>query len=460
MIIIEGLKDDFLNNMKELLKNDFDSYIKSFEKDYYRGLRVNTLKISKENLKNILSKDFGDVNWCQDGLYYEKDFRPAKTPYYNAGLFYIQEPSAMLPVELLDVKEGDYVLDMCGAPGGKSTQIASKLDSKGLLVSNDYSASRAKIMAKNLELMGVKNCTVLAEQQSKLKTRFENFFDKILVDAPCSGEGMFRKEKSLINSWSNDEIIKYSHIQKDLLDNAKDMLKEDGIIVYSTCTLNISENEKVIDEFLKENENFELMQIKHSKLNISKGFSIDSKNNLQNTARILPYKNKGEGHFVAKLRKKTNTTNIKSGYSYFKHEKIKGIQFFYDFIKDNITENILSEEFELKLHGTSLFGVHKNLFNMSNIRVIRSGFHLGELKKNRFEPSQSLALALKSSQFKNILDLSIDDNRVEKYLKGETIHCDEENGWILICLDGHPLGFGKASKNKIKNKYDIKFINL
>ncbi len=446
--------------MKELLKDDFGNYTKSFEKDYYRGLRANTLKIKREDLKTILNEKLDDVKWCEDGLYFEKNFSPAKTPYYKAGLFYIQEPSAMLPVEILNVQEGDYVLDLCGAPGGKSTQIASKLNDTGLLVSNDYSASRAKIMAKNLELMGVKNCTVLAEEQSKLKMRFESFFDKILVDAPCSGEGMFRKDSSLINNWSEDEVIKYCTIQKDLLNNAKDMLKKDGILVYSTCTLNTNENEKVIDEFLEENKNFELQSIQHDDLQISKGFTENTIHDLKKTARVLPHKNKGEGHFIAKLKKNSDDIKKQTDDKFLKVDKISNIQLFNDFVKENLKEDIFSEDFLFKLHGTSLFMVHKNLYNMKNVRVIRSGFHLGELKKNRFEPSQSLAYALKMNQFKNVLNLSIDDNRVQKYLKGETIECDDENGLMLVCFEGYPLGFGKASKNKIKNKYDVKFINL
>lgn len=458
MIKIVSLDNKFLDNMKYILGNEYDDYINSFNNTFHRGLRANTLKISKEDLKKILCDEFESINWCDDGMYFKSTFRPAKSYYYNAGLFYIQEPSAMAPVEILNVEKGDFVLDMCGAPGGKSTQISSKLKGSGLLISNDYSVSRAKVMAKNLELMGASNYIVLAEEQSKLRNRFINFFDKILVDAPCSGEGMFRKDFDLIKNWSEDTVVKYSQLQENLLNNAKDMLKKDGIIVYSTCTLNLEENEKVIENFLKTNKEFSLLEIDVEKSNISKGFGSLTSTELNKTARILPHKHRGEGHFIAKLKK--NIGDVSNCNTSYKVDKIKNIEFFYDFIKEYLLFDILSDEYELKLHGTSLFKVHKSIYDMSKIRVVRSGFYLGELKKNRFEPSQSLALFLKSSQFKTVLKLNYNDIRVEKYLKGETIECGDEKDWVLICLENYPLGFGKANNGKIKNKYDVKFINL
>ncbi len=445
--------------MESIFNDEYNNYIDSYKNDFHRGLRANTLKIDISELKKIFNKDFESIPWCENGVYFNKDFRPAKTPYYNAGLFYIQEPSAMIPVEVLDITTGDFVLDMCGAPGGKSTQIASKLNGSGLLVSNDYSVSRAKIMAKNLELMGIDNYIVLAEKQSNLKNRFLNFFDKILIDAPCSGEGMFRKDTNLIKEWSEDSVKDYSEIQIDLLNNAKDMLKNNGIIVYSTCTLNLEENEKTIEKFLKANKEFSLLEIEHEKLHISTGFGNLTSTELYKTARVLPHKNKGEGHFIAKLIKNSSNPTYYTNKS-SKVDKIKNIEYFYDFAKNYLLFDISLKDYELKLHGTSLFKVHKNLYDMSKIRVVRSGFYLGELKKNRFEPSQSLALYLKPNQFTNTIKLKYDDIRVEKYLKGETIECRDEKGWVLICLDEYPLGFGKASNNKIKNKYDIKFMNL
>ncbi len=459
MIKINNLNNAFVNNIKKLLGDEFDEYINSFSIKHYKGIRANTLKINKNELKKLLNETYEDIKWCEDAFYYEDDFRPAKLPFYNAGLYYIQEPSAMLPVEVLDIQKGDFVLDMCGAPGGKSTQILSKMRGNGLLVSNDYSASRSKIMAKNIELMGATNFIVLAEEQAKLKKRFTNFFDKILIDAPCSGEGMFRKDSNLAKNWSEDDVYKYSSIQKDLLDNAKDMVKTGGQIVYSTCTLNTEENEEVILDFINKNPQFILEKIHYDELGVSSGLGRIIDDELNKTARVFPHRSKGEGHFVAKLKKITDTALENETNTNCKNVKIKGLEFFNEFVKNNLNIELLREDYLLKLHGTSLFLVHNNVYDMKNIRVIRSGFYLGELKKNRFEPSQSLALSLSMEDFKNVLNLKRDDILVSKYLKGETLQCDCNDGWILICIEGYPLGFGKSNKGKIKNKYDIKFMN-
>ncbi len=443
------LDEKYLKTMKEMLKDDYEKYIKSFEEESYKGIRINTLKTNKEDFLKLVDKKFENVMWCETGLCYRGEFRIGKSIYYNAGLCYSQEPSAMSPVEILEIKKDDYVLDLCSAPGGKSTQIGIKLENTGLLVSNDISNTRSKLTSKNIELQGITNCTILSENQNKLSEYFVGFFDKVLVDAPCSGEGMFRKDKELIKNWSLEKVEQYENLQIDLLEKALKMVKVGGEIVYSTCTFNIKENENTIKKILQKDD-IELVNIDIKKYGLNNGFGLNG------VARILPYKNKGEGHFIAKLKKtKGEETDINS--KPFK-QKIEGIEYFHEFEKKYFTKPIKKEGYVFKSHGTSLFIIHKHLAQLSKIRVVRSGFYVGELKKKRFEPSQALALSIKSDDFNEIINLKKDDNNVIKYLRGDTLEIDHKNGWVLICVEKFPLGFGKSNNGKIKNKYDKKFI--
>ena len=436
------LPENYIQQMKELLKDDFEAYMQSFEQERYYGLRINTNKISVEDFLKISPFPLEPIPWTDNGFYYQGDKKPAKHPYYYAGLYYLQEPSAMLPAQILPIEEGEYVLDTCAAPGGKSTELAAKLQNTGLLLSNDISTSRCQGLIKNLELSGSYNTWVCSEDLIDLSKRFAEIFDKILVDAPCSGEGMFRKEPHLISSWQERDDTYYPPIQKEILSCAIDMLKPGGMIVYSTCTFSTKENEEVIQDALHRHSDLHLVPIPKQPW-FSSGIGMEE------CVRLFPHKIKGEGHFVALLQKEGNASK-----KVVKKENSSLPGAFKEFLK------ICSFDFSkgcFSIKNDKIIWSPQQLPEQRRWRLLRSGLICGEIKKNHFEPSQAFALALKKSQFKNTVDLSVDDPRVIKYLKGETIDIKDRDttskGWILVCVDGFPLGFGKIDKGIIKNKY-------
>lgn len=446
------LPEEYISKMKELLKDEFDLYIDSFNEKSHLGLRANTLKTTPEELKTLLNIPLEPVPWCPEGYYYSDSERPAKSPYYYAGLFYIQEPSAMSTAALLPINENDRVLDLCAAPGGKSTQIAAKLKGTGVLVSNDISASRCKALLKNIELSGVSNAVVANETPEKLAIKFKGFFDKIIIDAPCSGEGMFRKDAEAVKNWCNNKSDMYCDLQRDILHSAKDMLCDGGIIAYSTCTFSPEENEAIIDEFIQNNPEFELLEVNKS-LGFSDGnplWTQSKSTELKKCGRLWPYKIKGEGHFLALIKKKDDQNKEIIQFNSIEKIKDENLKYFYEFMLENMNFEI-SEN--LKIHGTSLMQIPFGL-NLDKLRIVRSGLLLGELKTKRFEPSQAFAMTLKKDDVKNSISFNIDDQRVIRYLKGESFEVENCNdGWNLVLLDRFPLGWCKVQKGRLKNKY-------
>ncbi len=411
-----NLPKEFLQDMKDLLKEEYDSFISSYDMPSYKALRLNTLKIKD---KSLLPFDLEEVPWCKTGFYYSDNSTPGKHVYHEIGLYYIQEPSAQLPVEELDVKEGDFVLDLCAAPGGKSTQIGAKLNGKGLLISNEIIPSRAKILSSNIERMGIKNAVVLNEDPKNIAKHFKNFFDKILVDAPCSGEGMFRKNEEAILEWSKENVLMCANRQLDILQTIKSSLKAGGRLVYSTCTFSKEENEGVIEKFLSLNEDFHLVKWQ----------------------RIYPHKVKGEGHFCAVLQKDGQLVPTQ-----IKEKVLKQDPAFLDFVKKALNVDI---KYNLKFGDNLYLSPYTNL---EGLKTLRPGLHLGELKKNRFEPSHSLARALCAQDFKNVINLSKDDKEVNTFIQGNSIPTNL-SGWGVICVDNFTLGLFKGDGYQAKNHY-------
>ena len=291
------LSEEYLNRMRDLLgEEEFSAYLKSFDEERLYGLRVNTAKVTPEAFPELVSWDLKPVPWIPNGFYYEGTERPAKDPYYYAGLYYLQEPSAMTPAMLLPVEPGDRVLDLCGAPGGKSTELGVKLAGKGVLISNDISNSRAKALLKNLELWGISNICVTSETPDKLADVFGPWFDKILIDAPCSGEGMFRKDDDMVKSYEERGPEYYSEIQKEITDQAVRMLAPGGLLLYSTCTFSRCEDEEIICHILENHQEMELIRLPLFE-GASGGIGLDG------CIRLFPHKIKGEGHFISLLRK-------------------------------------------------------------------------------------------------------------------------------------------------------------
>ena len=432
------LPEIFFAQMKKIFcAEEYEKFFLSFDDPPVRGLRINTLKIKntheivekicEKNFEKICEKNF--VPWCNTGFIFS-DERPAKSIAYHAGLFYIQEPSAMSPAEILGANPGHRVLDLCAAPGGKSVQIAGHLNGECVLVSNDASPSRCRALVKNLERAGITNAVVLAEQPKKLAERFREFFDRILVDAPCSGEGMFRRDADAVKAYTANKPEACAAVQKEILRQAARMLKSGGRMVYSTCTFNMIENEDVISAFLEKHDDFFLAE----------------------TKRIFPHE-KGEGHFVALLQKRGERERNEN----FQAKQTRNLDF------EKFCGEFLDFEFprgEFVAHGVNLY-FQKTPLDLRGLRVARSGWFLGECSKGRFVPSQALAMGLRKEQAKFSAELS--DADAKKYLRGESLHLEFENEntkpWILICHDGFPLGWARLVQGRLKNNLPVGWVN-
>ncbi|TDF95989.1 RsmF rRNA methyltransferase first C-terminal domain-containing protein [Paenibacillus piri] len=568
------LPEAFLAKMKRMLGDDYPAFYASYDDPRWYGLRVNTLKCSNSEFLDLTDFRLEPIPWARTGYYYREEDRPGKHPHYHAGLYYIQEPSAMAPVELLDVRPGERVLDLCAAPGGKTTQIAAKLAGQGLLVMNDIHPDRVKALVKNIELCGVRNAVVLNEQPDKLQRPFGAFFDKILIDAPCSGEGMFRKEEDMAKAWQPDWVTKYAAMQRELLRQAAVMLRPGGRMVYSTCTFSPEENEAMIAEFIEAHPQFSVRQIEAVN-GLSSGrsewvdlaadlaaneaaervrsgndererehrlegsrlrrpgngragmpasgmekasaaikaqaivpppsesgsveISDGAKRAVEGTARLWPHLLRGEGHFVAVLEHAATPANDESGDA-GKHSELRSetgqaktevIQTGQETRRQRGSETALRPSVKqrsqpavdmqplyrfmeelaptvqvgrLVLYGEHAYAAPDGLPDLHGIRVIRPGWYLGSIRKQRFEPSQALAMGLHADDAVRTVRLAARDDDALRYLKGETldmagervVRSDESvpaKGYCLVCVDGYPVGWGKWLDGMLKNEY-------
>lgn len=454
-----NLPKDFENRMKNMLGGEYEEFERSFcTPDNHIAIRINTAKKGARDAALKIIGDSEPVQWCADGYYTDKSVISGNHPYHNAGLFYFQEPSAMSAVEALDIRPCDKVLDLCASPGGKSTQVGAKLGKGGILVANEISAKRAQILAENIERFGIGNALVTNESPSRLEKHFANFFDKIIVDAPCSGEGMFRKEPQAVDEWSIEHTASCAQRQLLILDSAEKMLAEDGYIVYSTCTFAPCENEGVISKFLDSHSDFELADIpKLAMLEGGVGAWADSARDMTAARRIFPHRQKGEGHFVAllvrrgnaecKVRKKSvprTDVNLKNALALYRK-----------FESETLTAQF---DGEFALFGENLYRLPDGISCVDNIKTVRAGLHMGVCRKNRFEPSHALCLALDKNMFRNSVNYAYDSAELAAYMRGETLGADC-TGWTAVLTDGYPIGWGKGSDGVIKNHFP-KYLRL
>lgn len=470
-----NLPEDYQSRMQRMFGDEYPQYLDSFNYSYGQTLRVNQLKKEPADFIRRFLLD-GQVSWCDTGFYYEGEQKLSAHPYYYAGVYYLQEPSAMAPAAFLPVEPGDKVLDLCAAPGGKSTALAAKLQGKGMLVSNDISASRCKPLLKNMEMAGVANAVITCESPEKLAGRFLEYFDKVLVDAPCSGEGMFRRDPSMVKSWSLEEVERYASLQREILVSAAQMVKPGGYLLYSTCTFAKEEDEQTVEYFLEQQEDFSLQQLPLCD-GIEEGrpeWTVHGRVDVKNCRRFLPHKVKGEGHFAALFKKKEQVESVNKQWikgeaalnsvhkekSYRQNGKQQSVS------KGKIPE--VMEEFmreipEWKQWKERVVFIKERAFllpeycpDFKGLRVVRSGLYLGDCLKKRFEPSQALAMALKPEEYRRSVSFPAEDIRVEKYLRGETVDIEDVqlNGWTLFCVDEFPLGWGKCNRGRLKNKYN------
>jgi len=479
------LPEKFLERMQNMLGEEYPAFLESLSGKRYRALRLNPLKTRIQEGKEKLPFTLSPVPWTKNGFYYEEEEQPGKHPYHEAGLYYIQEPSAMAPVPCLMEERASVaaiperqeehvsaaaiperqeepatpgrVLDLCAAPGGKSTQIAEYMRGRGMLITNEIHPQRAKILSENIERMGISNAIVLNETPESLSKRFIAFFDRILVDAPCSGEGMFRKNDNAGEEWSEENVALCAERQDGILDCAATMLKPGGRLVYSTCTFAPAEDEGSVSRFLETHPDF----------------------CLEKEERLMPHKIKGEGHFLAVLHCEGGLLSSAATAGTEKSLTLKDCREFLDFAKEALTipaEELTAGKILLRF-GEQLYLAPAETPSLRGLKVLRPGLHLGTVKKNRFEPSHALALFLKKEQVVHAVNLACDGTAVRKYLEGQTLTigegCDVEmadimtrgsmaaeqadvsllKGWCLVCVDGYSLGWGKAAGAVLKNHY-------
>ena len=458
--ILSCLPEAFLCRMKEMLGNEYEAFLESYTRPRTFGLRLNTAKISAAEFEKIVPFPVTPIPWVKNAYFYPADVRPSRCPLYQAGLYYLQEPSAMTPASCLPAEPGDVVLDLCAAPGGKATALGAALKGEGLLVANDISASRARALLRNLELFGVTNSLIVNETPARLLERFPAYFGKILLDAPCSGEGMFRKEEALAKDWTPEKSRELSKIQRELILQAADMLRPGGLLLYSTCTFAPTEDEGVVSWLLEKRPDMKLLEIpQHS------GFSPgvpgwgNGMESLKRCVRLFPHKIDGEGHFMALLKKDGTGDNIRESVKTRTDPATeKWLRLFFDEIGLRTLGGKPFDFSRVETKGDKVYYLPPDSADFRGLVFLRNGLYLGDLKKNRFEPSQPFALALHKGDVEGTISLPVSDPRLERYLKGETLpiapgEAAHGKGWHLLCVEGWPLGFGKLINQTLKNKY-------
>ncbi|TJY41368.1 NOL1/NOP2/sun family putative RNA methylase [Cohnella pontilimi] len=443
------LPTSYIYNMSRLLGDESEAFFKSYEEPRAFGLRLNPLKVrAADPAARRMTEMFGlhPVPWCADGYFYEESSRPGRHPYHAAGLYYMQEPSAMIAAELLNPQPGEIVLDLAAAPGGKTTQIAGRMKGRGLLIANEIHPSRAKILSENVERLGISNTMVTQASPQELSARFPERFDRILLDAPCSGEGMFRKDPDAVREWSPESVNACAVRQRDILPHAARMLKPGGTLVYSTCTFNTVENEETIADFLSRHPEFRLVR----------------------EERMWPHLGQGEGHYAALLQREASAgsadrsakaaSKSRKGSSAPKLEEA-AVQTFRKFAEESLPGFRLPEPGSPLLFGEALYwlpapaGSPAAPETLRGLKIPRPGLHLGDIRKGRFEPAHALAMAVAAHDAAVTADYPADSAEIAAYLRGETLPAAPgTKGWGLTTVDGYPLGWFKASDGQQKNR--------
>ncbi|MBE6822923.1 MAG: hypothetical protein E7518_07495 [Ruminococcaceae bacterium] len=433
------LPQEFQNRMRDMLREEYPNFIEAYEKPHFRGIRLNPLKCSLETLKSGLPFPINPAPFSPLSFYLPQEAGKIGTlPLHHAGAFYSQEPSAASAVTVLNPQPGERILDLCAAPGGKSTQIASLLKGQGLLWSNEVVRSRANILLSNLERCGVSNAVVSSCHPDNLCTALAGYFDRVLVDAPCSGEGMFRRDEQAVQEWSPEHVEACSVRQLAILDSASKAIKENGVLVYSTCTFSPEENEGVVTKFLASHEDFQLIDC---------GVTFGRPATLPKARRIYPMDG-GEGHFVAAMRRCSPNPCMVPEYEQRNTEKLSSAQELYmEIFKEKPARRI-------EPVGNLYLLLPDVLPELKNLGVIRAGVLLGEAKKNRVEPAHALFMAAAPSQLNTVVAFSHDSPQLAAFLRGEELSVEPSlRGYAGVAVDGVMTGFGKCSGGRMKNHY-------
>lgn len=435
------LPEQFLTRMRTLLP-DYDEFVNSYNLSPVKSFFVNQNKISDNEFLNICN---WNIEKCAEGYKLLEDIKIGKTPEHHSGMIYMQELSAMMPVNFLPLSTNDWVIDLCAAPGGKSIQVANKIPN-GVLVSNEIVKSRAGILKSNIERMGLSNVCITNNEPKDLENFFEGVFDAVVVDAPCSGEGMFRKDEDARLNWSQANVEACAIRQKAVLETANKLLKCGGYLLYSTCTFSVEENEEVVADFYNKHD-YEIVPLSYQ--GAESGIEIDNYDTSR-CLRFYPHRFDGEGQFVALLRKNEKSNKFIAGKVFYKPlaKFPTECKIFKNFCSDSLTEYNDIVDNAVYNNGTIYYMANKQIAE-SGVNLVNCGVVLGEIVKNRFEPNHNLASCF-GARFKNVLDL--DSVVVERFLKGETVNC-EMSGYVLVTYKGVALGFGKAVNGVLKNHY-------
>lgn len=444
---MKKLPKEFTQRMKNLLGEEFEDYINALNEKPVKAFRVNTDKISLEDFEkiNVFGKE--KVPYVSNGFYLEYD-GVGNHPFHHAGMIYVQEPAAMAPAECIEIEKEWKILDMCAAPGGKSTQLKNKLGENGLLVSNEIIPSRCKILTGNIERLGLKNCVTTCKNTSRLAEIYPNTFDLIMVDAPCSGEGMFRKDDTAIEEWSVKNVLMCAKRQAEILENAACCLKDGGFIIYATCTFSVEENEMTVDAFLQKHPEFEIVQVKEDVRNCTcDGVRFDNIKceNINFARRFYPHKGRGEGQFMALLHNKNTKLE---GAKVLSRSVDRADKRVLEFLDDTLEEY---KEENVKMYNGNPVYFTPN-YEVKNGDAFSCGVTIGEICKNYIKPHHQFFTAM-GSVFKRKINLTSDSSKIKKYLRGEEFETDCENGWAAVLVDGCAVGGVKVSKGKAKNHY-------
>jgi NOL1/NOP2/sun family putative RNA methylase len=463
-----NIPEAFLSRMARLLGTDYQEFIDSFSLPATSGLRVNTLKVSAGVFLSRSRFRLTPVPWCSTGFIIDDDLElkisPGKHPYHAAGLYYLQEPSAMAAAEILSPQPGEKVLDLCAAPGGKATHLAALMNNSGLLFVNEIHPKRVWDLAENLERCGITNAVITNETPERMANHFGEYFDRVLLDAPCSGEGMFRKGEIARKEWKQELVHSCSIRQASILEQAARLVKPGGYIAYTTCTFSPEENEGVIDNFISQHHEFDLISIP-----LMPGYqparpewiSHPSDHRISQAIRIWPYFAQAEGHFIALLVKRgsniANKGDINTGNRSLHNrtrklrelDKVRAI--WDDFCLANL--KITLDHTRLIAEGTYIYLLPEDSPYLKGLKVIHPGWWLGSIRKYRFMPSHALAMSINNHQARHELPLTLGDTKLSAYFSGQSFPDSGEDGWILVTVDDFPVGWGKRVQNMIKNFY-------
>ncbi len=443
----------FLHRMKNWLGAEYPAFFNALQAAPRRALRVNSLKISPQAFQQRSPFPLGDpVPWCPQAFYLDEGLPAGGHPWHRCGLYYLQDPSAMAPGALLAPQPGERILDLTAAPGGKATHIAAQMGGRGLLVANEIKTRRIGHLAQNLERWGAGNVIITNETPERLAAHFGAYFDRVVVDAPCSGEGMFRKDAHARRDWSPEMVHGCALRQKNILHTAARLVRSGGCLLYSTCTFAPEENEAVLANFLETHPDFSLEDLPHYP-----GFDsghpewLGLPEKLRATVRLWPHRLEGEGHFVACLRRSAQPPAETLPSARLSAPNRTQRAWLQTFLEDSLRLELPADR--LHVRGSRLYLTPPIRPTLRGLRVLHPGVWLGTFKKDRFEPAHPLALWLRADQAQRVCDLPANSPPLQAYLRGEVLPRQAARGWTLICADGFPLGWGKQVGNRLKNHY-------